>query len=59
MLLTDNHTISMTSQKEMEDNKQLQPKFLALKNRLNGMVPEGKTATYNSWVCFLSFVGKY
>ena len=57
MLLTDNHAISMTSQKEMEDNKQLQPKFLALKNRLNGMVPEGKTAT--SWVCFLSFVGKY
>ena len=27
----------------MEDDKQLEPKFLALKNRLNGMVPEGKT----------------
>ena len=38
--------------KEMEDNHQLlQPKFLALKNRLNGMVPEGKMT--DSGVCFL------
>jgi len=29
----------------MEDDKQLEPKFLALKNRLNGMVPEGWRVT--------------
>ena len=46
MLLNDNQTRPAGNPSQgakMEDDKQLEPKFLALKNRLNGMVPEGKT----------------
>ena len=38
MLLNDSR-----SAEEMEGDKQLEPKFLALKIRLSSMVPEGKT----------------